>query len=98
MAVSPDYEPWRQHLAGQRSVLACPLRVGASVIGALAIASALAMTFTTDWSNPYAFYDFVGAGLLPLAFTGDTTAVAVVGLAVWGLVWAVAVSNRSYPV
>ena len=37
MAVSPEYRPWRQHLAGQRSVLACPLRVGDAVIGALAI-------------------------------------------------------------
>ena len=37
MATSPDYAIWRQHLGHQRSALACPLRVGGEVIGALAI-------------------------------------------------------------
>ncbi|MFT7772762.1 EAL domain-containing protein [Roseateles sp.] len=37
MASSPEYRPWQRHLAGQRSVLACPLRVDGLVVGALAI-------------------------------------------------------------
>jgi len=37
MASSPRYGPWRQHLGGQRSALACPLRVDGRVIGALTI-------------------------------------------------------------
>jgi len=37
MAASASYERWRQHLAGHRSALACPLFIGTEVVGALCI-------------------------------------------------------------
>lgn len=48
MASSPQYGPWRQHLGGQRSVLACPLRVDGNVIGALAIYDVEPEVFDAD--------------------------------------------------
>jgi diguanylate cyclase (GGDEF)-like protein/PAS domain S-box-containing protein len=37
MLTDPDYVPWRLHLHGNASGVACPLRVAGKVIGALAI-------------------------------------------------------------
>ncbi|MEJ6001426.1 EAL domain-containing protein [Paucibacter soli] len=44
----PDYMAWQQQLGRQVSVLACPLRVGAEVIGALAIYGIEPDAFDTD--------------------------------------------------
>lgn len=48
MQSSPDYQPWQRHLAGQRSALACPLRVDGVVIGALAIYDVEPDVFDSD--------------------------------------------------
>lgn len=37
MQTDPAYAPWRRHLNGMTSVIACPLRVDGRVIGALAL-------------------------------------------------------------
>lgn len=37
MLVDPDYEPWRAFLMGNASCIACPLKVGGRIIGALSI-------------------------------------------------------------
>ncbi len=44
----PSYTPWRAHLAGCVSVVACPLRVGDNVIGGLAIYAAESHAFGVD--------------------------------------------------
>jgi diguanylate cyclase (GGDEF)-like protein/PAS domain S-box-containing protein len=48
IASSPRYAAWRTHIKDLRSVLACPLRVGGRVIGALAIYEAAADAFDRD--------------------------------------------------
>jgi diguanylate cyclase (GGDEF)-like protein/PAS domain S-box-containing protein len=48
MSSDPAYASWRQHLAGHRSALGCPLRVGDEIIGALAIYDAEPDTFDAD--------------------------------------------------
>jgi diguanylate cyclase (GGDEF)-like protein/PAS domain S-box-containing protein len=37
MASDIEYAPWRRHLVGQRSALACPLRVNGEIVGTLVI-------------------------------------------------------------
>ena len=48
---SPAYAPWLQYLDGNRSALACPLRVGQEVIGALALYDREPDTFKPDEVN-----------------------------------------------
>ncbi|MBW8844174.1 MAG: EAL domain-containing protein [Burkholderiales bacterium] len=48
MASDPAHAPWRQHLTGHRSALACPLRVGDDIIGTLAIYDVEPDTFDAD--------------------------------------------------
>lgn len=48
MAADEAYAPWRHHLAGHRSALGCPLRVGGEVIGTLAIYDPEPDTFDAD--------------------------------------------------
>jgi diguanylate cyclase (GGDEF)-like protein/PAS domain S-box-containing protein len=48
---SPGYAPWLQYLDGNRSALACPLRVGRKVIGALALYDREPGTFNPDEVN-----------------------------------------------
>ncbi|MBV8034179.1 EAL domain-containing protein [Roseateles sp.] len=48
MASSPKYGAWRRHLGGQRSALACPLRVDGRVVGALAIYDVEPEVFDAD--------------------------------------------------
>lgn len=47
-ATDSNYRPWSDKLYGARSVIACPLRVGGQVIGALAICDAEPDTFGAD--------------------------------------------------
>ncbi len=48
MLTDPDYAPWRPHLHGNASGVACPLRIDGEVIGALAIYAAQADAFGPD--------------------------------------------------
>lgn len=48
MQLDPHHAPWRDQLHGPTSGLACPLRVGGKVIGALTIYDAEADTFDAD--------------------------------------------------
>ena len=48
MLSDPHYAPWRAHVYGMTSCIACLLRVGGEVIGALAIYDAEADTFDAD--------------------------------------------------
>jgi diguanylate cyclase (GGDEF)-like protein/PAS domain S-box-containing protein len=48
MGLDPAYAPWRHHLAGHRSALACPLTVHGETIGALNIYDAEPDTFDAD--------------------------------------------------
>ena len=48
MLTDPKYLPWRPHLQGHSSVIACPLRVGGEVIGALTIYDREPDTFDHD--------------------------------------------------
>lgn len=48
---NPGYAPWLQYLDGNRSALACPLRVGQKVIGALALYDREPDTFNPNEVN-----------------------------------------------
>ncbi|MEQ6292458.1 EAL domain-containing protein [Vogesella sp. GCM10023246] len=48
MQLDPHHAPWRDRLSGPTSGLACPLRVGGRIIGALTIYDAVADTFDAD--------------------------------------------------
>lgn len=48
MLSDPNYAPWRSFLNGNISVIACPLRVGSEVIGALAIYHGEKNSFNPD--------------------------------------------------
>lgn len=48
MLSDPNYAPWRAHLHGNTSAIACPLRVGGEVIGALAIYAIETDSFDPD--------------------------------------------------
>ena len=48
MSTAAGYAAWQRHLAGHRSALGCPLRVGDEIVGALAIYDAEPDTFDAD--------------------------------------------------